>query len=95
AIVVHPSMMATPLLYYGFAPDRLRPIDSLDPTELADLASYKAIYVVTTPAHPFVARAQLEARSLSGWKQTGSQEFRSYLPSGWIRITRYEPPNSH
>ncbi|MGE0495671.1 MAG: hypothetical protein AB7S38_41080 [Vulcanimicrobiota bacterium] len=93
AILVHPSMMATPLLYYGISPHRLQPTDQLDEGQLSALAQKPAVYLVTTPFHPFVLQEKLDSR-FAHWTRTASEQSPAYLPSGIIRIERFVPPAS-
>lgn len=87
-VLVHPGMMAAPLLYYGLRQDEMRPTDELD---LSTLPPAGEIWLVYTPHHPLAARMQLEARlSQAGWRRTyvSAEEPRA-LPSAVVRVVRF------
>lgn len=93
-VLVHPSMMAAPLLYYGLAPQDMRPTDAL---ELATLPAAGELWLVYTPHHPLAVRMQLEeALSRSGWKRSYvSIEEPRVLPSAVVRVVRFTRPGGH
>jgi len=86
-VLVHPGMMAAPLLYYGMSPDAMRPTDALD---LATLPSTGELWLVYTPHHPLAARMQLEEGLLrAGWTPSyASLEEKRVLPSAVVRVVR-------
>ncbi len=93
-VVIHPSMMAQPLLYYGIGHQQMWPVDQPTEERLAEIAGSGVIYFVTTPHHPFVARERLELRFDQVMKRTGTIESKPSLPSAFIRVVRFEPKSA-
>lgn len=94
-VVIHPSMMAQPLLYYGIPPQQMSPTDQPTEDQLRQLAASGPIYFVTTPNHPFVAREALELRFEQLMNRTVTEELRPSLPSAFIRVVRFEPKSNN
>lgn len=92
AVVVHPSMMSAPLIYYGLFP-RLHPAD-----EPQRVPAGEDMWWVTTPNHPYVARQRLLDGVARFWTEAEHTEFPCQLPSGTITLSRWlwgrhvEPP---
>jgi hypothetical protein len=80
-VVVHPSMMGAPLLYYGLTPPRLRFVDE------AGQIPPGALIWVTTPHHPFVV-AQALQRHLRGLR--GRTVVPAQLPSSVLEVSLWE-----
>ncbi len=100
AILVQPSMMAAPLLYYGVPPNWLTPIDIPDAERLRVLLGREEVWLVTTPYHPLVLRTGLEeALDQVLRRQRGRQrpDGGAWLPSACTRVVRYRgerPPKA-
>lgn len=97
AILVQPSMMAAPLLYYGVPPARMTPLDLPDRKNLQVLVGRSTVWLVTTPYHPLVVRTRLEeALDRVLYRERGRQrpDDGAWLPSACVRVVRYrgEPP---
>jgi len=98
-ILVQPSMMAAPLLYYGVPPNWLTPLDIPDNDNLKALLGRRVVWLVTTPYHPLVVRTGLEpALDRVLWRERGRQRpDRAWLPSACTRVVRYRgesPPRA-
>lgn len=87
-VLVHPGMMAAPLLYYGMPADGMRPTDDLD---LTSLEGAEEVWLVFTPHHPLAVQKELEMRlSQAGWKRTFvSVDEKRALPSAVVRVLRF------
>jgi len=100
AILVQPSMMAAPLLYYGVPPARMTPVDLPDQKNLQVLVGRSNVWLVTTPYHPLVVRTRLEeALDRVLRRQRGRQrpDDGAWLPSACVRVVRYrgeQPPRA-
>lgn len=91
-ILVHPSMMAAPLLYYGIPPERMRPVDVMPSQEMARLVrSHPEVWLVSTPYHPLVARLGLEPFLDRLLVRQDSTDFPRRLPASVVRVVRYRP----
>ncbi|MBI3927027.1 MAG: glycosyltransferase family 39 protein [Armatimonadetes bacterium] len=89
-VLVHPSMMAQPLIYYGIQPQQMQPVDALDREELGRrVAGHRTVYLVTTPNHPFVIASRLEWMLDEELVREQAWELPARLPSGVIRLIRY------
>ncbi|MBT9582356.1 hypothetical protein IV102_03335 [bacterium] len=80
-VVVHPSMMAAPLLFYGLGPPRLQFVD-----EVGQIPQGPMIWV-STPHHPYVVSQGL-LRHLRGLR--GRTVFPSRLPSSVVEVSVWE-----
>ncbi len=95
-VLVHPGMMAAPLLYYGLRPEEMRPTDDLD---VGSLEGADEVWLVFTPHHPLAVRMNLEERlGRAGWDHTFvSPNQERALPSAVVRVLRFtkgSPPGS-
>ncbi|MGI5844310.1 MAG: glycosyltransferase family 39 protein [Candidatus Xenobium sp.] len=98
-ILVQPSMMAAPLLYYGVPPTCLTPLDIPNQDNLKVLRGHQVVWLVTTPNHPLVVRTGLEeALDQVLWRERGRQRpDKAWLPSACTRVVRYRgerPPRA-
>jgi len=99
-ILVQPSMMAAPLLYYGVPPAWMTPLDIPDQDNLKALRGRQVVWLVTTPNHPLVVRTGLEkALDQVLWRERGRQrpDGKAWLPSACTRVVRYRgerPPRA-
>lgn len=80
-VVVHPSMMSAPLLYYGVV---LKPVD-----EWSQLQPGQDMIWVTTPHHPYVVRQGLWRGIERYWRRVSRETLRSQLPSSEIEVVDY------
>ncbi len=80
-VYVHPSMMAAPLLYYGYQSPRLKLAD-----EWLQLTPGQDMIWVTTPHHPYVIEQKLLAGIGKYWKLEKQLDFPSDLPSSQIQV---------
>ena len=81
-IVVHPSMMAGPLLYYGYAVPPLRPLD-----EWSQLQPGRPMVWVTTPHHPYVGHQRLLQGVRRYWRMDKEVTLPSRLPSSQVDLS--------
>jgi 4-amino-4-deoxy-L-arabinose transferase-like glycosyltransferase len=91
-IIVHPSMMAAPFYYY--ASDRFEDIAPADEPDGRIEKIERAggpLVLVTTPNHPYVARAGLYRYLTQRRREEGFVEHPSFFPSGVIRVVLYAP----
>jgi len=92
-IYVHPSMMAAPLLYYGYGQPQLKPVD-----EAKQMEGGQDMVWVTTLNHPFVAQKRLLAGIARYWQLEKQLDFASLLPSSEIQVSFWQwqqaPPQS-
>lgn len=86
-ICVHPSMMAAPLLCYGYQSPRLQPVD-----EWSQVVPQRDMIWVSTPYHPYVMQQQLLVGVRKFWKLGKQIDFPSLLPSGEIQVTFWQWP---
>lgn len=94
-LLVHPSMMAQPLLYYGVPPARMTPVDGLTAEQLEALVQGRStVFLVTPPHHPFVVEQRLEQRLDRLMHREREWETRPRLPSGWLRVVRFKSRDS-
>lgn len=99
-ILVQPSMMAAPLLYYGVPPGRMTPLDMPDQQSLQVLVGRSTVWLVTTPYHPLVLGTRLEEaldRVLRRERGRQRPDDGAWLPSACIRVVRYRgelPPRA-
>lgn len=90
--LVHPSMMAAPLLYYGVPPARMLPVDLPTEQSLEPLVGRTGVWLVTTPFHPLAEQVGLEAaldRRLARWRGRQRPAEGAWLPSAVTRVVRY------
>lgn len=83
-VVVHPSMMSAPLLYYGLGGPRLQPLD-----EWSQVRPGLPMIWVTTPNHPYVGSLHLLDGVRKYWKLQWMQRWESELPSSVIEVTQW------
>ena len=79
AVVVHPSMMGAPLLYYGVRPQFV--------DEFAQLKPGHPMIWVTTPYHPYVVAQGLLRGVNQYWERVREQDFDSRLPSAQVEVS--------
>lgn len=92
-VLVQPSMMAAPLLYYGVPPGRMKPLDMPTRESLQVLQGHRVVWLVSTPHHPLVVATGLEeALDRVLVRRFGRQrpDEGAWLPSAVIRVVRYE-----
>ena len=92
AILVQPSMMAAPLLYYGVPPGRMTPVDVPTGQDLQGLVGRSTVWLVTTPYHPMAARVRLEQaldQVLRRERCRQRPDDGAWLYSAYIRVIRY------
>lgn len=91
-IVVHPSMMVSPVLIYSFleAPEIASRVVGADAPENPQLISVftraRRIWLWTTPSHPFVRQQRLLERLPAGWRARFIGETDNYWPANRIEI---------
>jgi hypothetical protein len=88
SIIVNPSMMAAPLLYYGFQPNEMRPTDT--PEQLAGLGG--RVWLISTPHHPLAIRGNIAGILARNGACLWKSETHPLLPSAVIRISLWELP---
>lgn len=98
-LLVHPSMMAAPVLVYAYLGERrlfsregqsrVVPVDEASSgVFIQALADAPRAWLLTTPAHPFVAQQRLLERLPSGWTAYPVGETASYWPANRIQVFR-------
>lgn len=98
-VVVHPSMMAVPLLVYAWLGEprlftasgapRVAGVDEADGPVLRDaLSSAPGGFFVTPLAHPYVAQQRLLEHLPAPWRATFAGETSSFWPANRIAIFR-------
>ena len=87
-IVVNPSMMAAPLLYYGFPPQSMQPVDT--PEQLVGLSG--RVWLISTPHHPLAIRGNIAGQLASRGRCVWQSETHPVLPSAVVRISLWELP---
>lgn len=93
-VLVQPSMMAAPLLYYGVPSERMSPLDVPTTERLQDaLKGRWSVWLVTTPHHPMVSSTALEAALDSVMTRDRARQRPdegAWLPSAVTRVVRYQ-----
>ena len=80
-VLVHPSMMAAPLMHYGVDPVVLTPIDRPPMEDLLKvLDGPDEVWLVTTPHHPFVTQSGLQSFLDAVLERQGVWELGRFLP---------------
>ncbi|MCE1248449.1 MAG: glycosyltransferase family 39 protein [Firmicutes bacterium] len=85
-VVVHPSMMASPFLFYYNRVDDLVPLDFPQDPRAAALDKCRGIWFVSTPGHPFVSQAGLVNYLFGRFPSEKVMETENYMPSNILRI---------
>ena len=80
-VVVHPSMMSAPLLYYGVS------LSAVD--EWQQLVPGQDMTWIVTPHHPFVVRQGLKRGIQRYWSQVSRETLVSRVPSCEIEVVSY------
>ncbi len=88
-ILVHPSMNAVPLIYYGIPANRMLGVDQPSEEQLQQFRQAPRVFLVTTPVHPYVRTVGLESSLMKLMPRTEERELRPRLPSGWLRVVRF------
>lgn len=92
-VLVQPSMMAAPLLYYGVPSERMSPLDVPTTERLQEaLRGRWSVWLVTTPHHPMVTGTGLEAAldsTLTRERARQRPDEGAWLPSAVTRVVRY------
>ncbi len=83
-IIVHPSMMALPFIYY-YGDKGVVPMDKFDYSRVKGMEKYGG-WLVTTFYHPFVKRANLIPNLEKSFKITEVAKFKSYNKANVIKI---------
>lgn len=88
-VLVEPSMMSAPLLFYGLEPQAIHPVDSVAEVE-ALLRGQTHCLLVSTPYHPAAQRANLAGFLQVGGALTTVWDERRSQPSAVVRVQSWQ-----
>lgn len=81
-VVVHPSMMSAPLLYYGVNVQGVDTWQQVQPE--------RSMVWITTPHHPFVVQSHLATGLMLYWRKQSRRKFQTRLPSSEVDVSAWE-----